>query len=581
MDLSGLTDVPTNYVTPFQPTVKNVNFDCQLSDNFGYVYTVQQVKEVQTRWQALTASKFVCIKTTKGYGKNDFEDLLKHNLQWELPSLGSAGNCNKGLDYDGIPFVILATKVLDCQYGVDRHLKRKLANDNMRNQAQSTEGKKRFRSSNKECKKLDCPAQVLVKDVLKFPDFRIDNKTDAKKAAVSRKLRQSLESNKNVVGERRYYLKLPLPTEHNGHPLLESSAMKAVQQANPGGPDTLFIDPVYPRPEPKEREIVIEVFNSAVNRLDILQRKGALQVPKGASPVIGLEVSGKVNKLGPKCSAKWKEDDRVMALVNGGGYAEYVTVDEDHVMAIPDHLTFPEAAAIPEVWLTAYQLLHLIGKVSEGEYVLIHAGGSGVGTAAIQLVVSAGAHAIVTAGSQAKLDKALSLGALAAINYKTEQFPQRVKEVTKDHGVDIILDCVGSPYWAKNLEALAMDGRWVLYGLLGGPNVNGNILGSLLKKRATLYTTTLRTRSDQYKAHLLEEFTANALPLLGGNEQSQLKVVLDTVFPLSDIQEAHRYVEQNKNIGKVVLEIKSEEEVPPEADREESVVTEDGSHSEL
>ncbi|PIK51516.1 putative quinone oxidoreductase PIG3 [Apostichopus japonicus] len=437
---------------------------------------------------------------------------------------------NKGLDYDGMPFVIIATKVLDCQHGVDRHLKRKLVTDNIRNQKQFTEGRKRFRSSNKECKKVDCPAQLLVKDVIKFPDFRIGDKTDAKKAAVSRKLRQSLESNKNVVGERRYYLRLPLPSEHNGHPLMESSAMKAVQQANPGDADTLFIDGVHPRPEPKDREIVIEVFNSAVNRLDILQRKGALPVPKGASPIIGLEVSGRVHKLGPKCSDKWKE-----------------------------------------------------AKVSEGEYVLIHAGGSGVGTAAVQLVVSAGAHAIVTAGSQEKIDKALSLGATAGVNYKVEEFHEKVAELTEGKGVNIILDCVGSSYWSKNLEALAMDGRWVLYGLLGGPYVKGNFLGGLLRKRATLSATTLRTRTDQYKAHLIEEFTANALPLFGRSEQSQLKVVVDKVFPLASIQEAHQYVEGSKNIGKVVLEIKRDEgEVPPEADCDENVVTEEAAaHSDL
>ncbi|XP_071818529.1 quinone oxidoreductase PIG3-like isoform X2 [Apostichopus japonicus] len=570
MDLSSSSEVSSNFISSFQTPVNNVKFDCQLAENFGYVYTAESVKEVQNRWQALTSSKFVCIKTTKGYGKNDFDDLLKHNLQWELPSLGSAGMGNKGLDYDGMPFVIIATKVLDCQHGVDRHLKRKLVTDNIRNQKQFTEGRKRFRSSNKECKKVDCPAQLLVKDVIKFPDFRIGDKTDAKKAAVSRKLRQSLESNKNVVGERRYYLRLPLPSEHNGHPLMESSAMKAVQQANPGDADTLFIDGVHPRPEPKDREIVIEVFNSAVNRLDILQRKGALPVPKGASPIIGLEVSGRVHKLGPKCSDKWKEDDRVMALVNGGGYAEYTTVDEDHVMAIPDHMTFTEAAAVPEVWLTAYQLLHLIG-------------GSGVGTAAVQLVVSAGAHAIVTAGSQEKIDKALSLGATAGVNYKVEEFHEKVAELTEGKGVNIILDCVGSSYWSKNLEALAMDGRWVLYGLLGGPNVKGNFLGGLLRKRATLSATTLRTRTDQYKAHLIEEFTANALPLFGRSEQSQLKVVVDKVFPLASIQEAHQYVEGSKNIGKVVLEIKRDEgEVPPEADCDENVVTEEAAaHSDL
>lgn len=360
-----------------------------------------------------------------------------------------------------------------------------------------------------------------------------------------------------------------------------SESMKVVQQSGPGGPESLVVDPIYLRPEPKDKEILIEVAYSAVNRLDILQRKGSLPVPKNASPILGLEVTGTVYKLGPKCSGKWKEGDRVMALVNGGGYAEYATVNEDHVMAIPEDMSFKKAAAIPEVWLTAYQLLHMIAKVSRGDIVLIHAGGSGVGTAAVQLAAMAGAKPIVTAGSQEKIDKAIKLGAVAGINYKKEEFDVKIYELTKGKGANIILDCIGSSYWAKNLEALAMDGKWVLYGLLGGPNVKGNILGGLLKKRATLSATTLRTRSDEYKADLVEQFTKNVLPMFSRTGKTKLKAVVDRVFHLDDIQEAHRYVELNKNIGKVLLQVKPSENEPAlEEDRDESVVTQSG-HGEL
>nr|XP_039248259.1 quinone oxidoreductase PIG3-like [Styela clava] len=254
---------------------------------------------------------------------------------------------------------------------------------------------------------------------------------------------------------------------------------------------------------------------------------------------------------------------RVMGLLPKGGYAEYAAIDENHVMAVPDGLSLHEAGGIPEVWLTAYQLLHFVGNVKENDIVLIHGGGSGVGTAAVQLVRLAGAIPIVTAGTKDKIDTCLSLGAKNGFNYKEGEFAPGVLEATG--GVNLILDCVGGSFWKQNVACLAPEGTWVNYGLLGGANIDGPILGLLLAKRASLLTTTLKSRSNEYKARLISEFSRNALPYfvkpaIVHGQEIRLKPIIDKEFKLESASDAHRHVLGNKNIGKVLLIVQDEKD---------------------
>ena len=244
---------------------------------------------------------------------------------------------------------------------------------------------------------------------------------------------------------------------------------------------------------------------------------------------------------------------RVMGLVNGGGYAEYVVMPTNRAMKIPDNLSFEEAAAIPEVFLTAYQTLFWLGELTDKDTVLIHAGGSGVGTAAIQLAKQmTKAKIISTAGSQDKLDFCRSLGSDICINYKEQSFEVEVLKATNNQGVDVILDFIGASYWEKNLKSLKTDGRWILIGILGGTEVNKVNLMELLQKRIQLKATLLTPRSDEYKKELTKEFVQKAIPLFN---QNKIKAVVDQVFNFEDIQNAHKRMEANKNLGKIILSV--------------------------
>mmetsp|Transcript_4030 Transcript_4030/g.4937 ORF Transcript_4030/g.4937 Transcript_4030/m.4937 type:complete len:315 (+) Transcript_4030:64-1008(+) len=253
-----------------------------------------------------------------------------------------------------------------------------------------------------------------------------------------------------------------------------------------------------PVPTVSGKEILIKVHYTALNRADTMQAVGKYPPPPGVTEVLGLEATGEVVKTGPDCK-KFKEGDRVMALLAGGGYAEFVAVDERQAMEIPNGISFRHAAAIPETWLTAYQLLFFVAQVKSSDTVLIHAAGSGVGTAAIQLCSKiVGARVIATAGSQEKLEKAKELGATKCINRKTGPWLDSVLEATEGKGVSVILDCIGYPYVPQNLKAVAPDGRWVLYGLMGGPSNEIDLqvnLRSILLKRVQLRASTLRSRS--------------------------------------------------------------------------------------
>jgi len=335
-----------------------------------------------------------------------------------------------------------------------------------------------------------------------------------------------------------------------------SSAMKAVVLDKFGGPENMRIGDVG-MPEVKDDHVLIKVHATAVNRADVLQRMGKYPPPKGESETLGLEASGVVEFLGANVKKKFKIGEKVMALLAGGGYAEYVSVPDSLVMKVPSGTSLVEAAAIPEVWLTAYQLLHFIGRVQKDDNVLIHAGGSGVGTAAIQMTSLAGAKAFVTAGSSSKLEFAKKLGAYHTANYKEDDFYEVFKKETEGKGINLILDPVGASFWQKNVKSIGLDGRWVLYGLLGGSNIDGNLFGQMLSKRVQITATTLRSRPLKYKKDLVDAFSENVLPHFATGE---LKPIIDSVFELKDISEAHKTMETAANTGKIVIKVLNEKE---------------------
>jgi putative PIG3 family NAD(P)H quinone oxidoreductase len=324
--------------------------------------------------------------------------------------------------------------------------------------------------------------------------------------------------------------------------------MKAVVVKEPGGAEQLLLKD-FSKPVPGKGEILIKVKASAINRTDIVSREGKSGYM--ANPILGIEVSGEVVETGE--GANIQTGTRVMGLVNGGGYAQYALMPADRAMKIPDNLSFEEAAAIPEVFLTAYQTLFWLGELTDQETVLIHAGGSGVGTAAIQLAKKlTKAKIITTAGSKGKLDFCHSLGADICINYKEQPFDEEILKATNNQGVDVILDFIGASYWEKNLKSIKTDGRWVLIGILGGTVVEKVNLMELLLKRVQLKGTLLTPRSDEYKKELTEEFVKKAMPLFRKNE---IKAIVDHVFPFEEVQRAHEHMEANKNVGKIILQV--------------------------
>jgi putative PIG3 family NAD(P)H quinone oxidoreductase len=323
--------------------------------------------------------------------------------------------------------------------------------------------------------------------------------------------------------------------------------MRAIVFDQPGDPDVLRLDEV-PDPQPSAGEILVRVRATAVNRADLLQRRGAYPPPRGASPILGLELAGEVlEPAGP-----WQPGDRVMAVVTGGGYAELATVPVGMAMPIPDSLSFEEAAAIPEAFVTAFLNLFTLGRLQAGESVLVHAGASGVGTAAIQLARAAGARVFATAGSRAKLDLCRELGAELAIDYHEEDFREHVITATHKRGVDVILDFVGAPYWESNLASLAIGGRLMLIGFLGG-SAGQLDLGPILARSLTVTGTTLRRTPLDRKIALTRAFSEFALPRF---ERGELRPVIDAVYPLDQAAEAHRVLEANRNAGKVVLRVR-------------------------
>lgn len=327
--------------------------------------------------------------------------------------------------------------------------------------------------------------------------------------------------------------------------------MRAVVLTEYGGPDVLRIGEA-PDPEPGPEDVLVRVEATALNRADLLQRVGRYPQPgpRAAHEIPGLEFAGVVESVGPRVTLH-KPGARVMGLLAGGGYAGLVATHERMALPVPDGLSIEQAAAIPEVFLTAYDALFPQAGLLIGDTVLVHSGGSGVGTAAIQLARAAGARVLTTTGSDDKAARTRELGADVAINYRTEDFREVVQRETDGRGADIILDFVGGPYLEQNLAAATTLGRIVFIGTMGGPTAQIN-LGILMQKRLRLHGTVLRARPLEQKIELTQAFQRHAMPLF---VSGALRPIVDRVFPFDQIGAAHEYMADNANFGKIVIRI--------------------------
>jgi putative PIG3 family NAD(P)H quinone oxidoreductase len=323
--------------------------------------------------------------------------------------------------------------------------------------------------------------------------------------------------------------------------------MHAVVITEPGGPEVLQWTEV-PDPVPGPGEVIIDVAASAVNRADMMQRQGFYPPPKGAAPYPGLECSGTIAVVGADVTG-WEPGDRVCALLSGGGYAEKVAVTAGQLLPAPSSTTLTEAAALPEAVCTVYSNVFLGARLAKGETLLVHGGGSGIGTTAVQLGKHAGAVVAVTAGSQEKLDACKRLGADILINYREDDFAERLLELTDGHGADVILDIIGAGYLAKNLAALAPDGRIANIGLQQGRKAELDF-SALMAKRGTIMSTTLRARPAEQKANIVAAVTANVWPLV---DAGLLRPVIHSELPMARADEAHRIMTASTHTGKIVL----------------------------
>jgi NADPH2:quinone reductase len=323
--------------------------------------------------------------------------------------------------------------------------------------------------------------------------------------------------------------------------------MTAIAITTPGGPEVLQPSSM-PTPKPGDGQILVKVAAAGVNRPDVQQRIGAYPPPPGHSKLPGLEISGEVAEVGSGVT-RWKPGDKVCALVNGGGYAQYCLAEETAALPIPAGLDMVQAGAAPETFFTVWNNVFERGALKSGEWFLVHGGSSGIGTTAIQLAKAFGAKVLATAGSADKCQACVDLGADRAINYKTEDFVAVAKDATGGKGIDVILDMVGGDYTDKNLIAAAEDGRIVQIATLGGADVKINI-ARLMVKRVTLTGSTLRPRTREVKAGFARALESKVWPLFA---QGKLKVVMDSTFPMAQAAEAHRRLESSQHIGKIVL----------------------------
>jgi putative PIG3 family NAD(P)H quinone oxidoreductase len=305
-----------------------------------------------------------------------------------------------------------------------------------------------------------------------------------------------------------------------------------------------------PEPEPGPTDVVIDVVAAGVNRADLLQRQGHYPPPPGAPPYLGLECSGRISAVGGAVET-WRVGDAVAALLTGGGYAERVAVPAVQVMAVPDGVSLVEAAALPEVACTVWSNLVMVAGLSKGESLLVHGGGSGIGTMAIQVAALLGARSIVTCGSQRKMDACLALGAGAAVNYRESDWVASALELTDGNGIDVLLDVIGAKYLDDNVRALASGGRLVVIGLQGG--AKGELdLRRLMTKRASVHATTLRARPVEQKGAIVAAVAEHMWPAVAAG---QVRPVIDRVLPWTEGVEAHRILERGDNVGKVLLRV--------------------------
>jgi len=326
--------------------------------------------------------------------------------------------------------------------------------------------------------------------------------------------------------------------------------MRAIVITEPGGPEVL-VEQIVPVPKPARGEVLIEVAAAGVNRPDVLQRKGAYPPPPGASPLPGLEVSGRIVAVGEGVVPQ-PVGRRVCALVAGGGYAEYAVVPYDQCFPLPPDLSFEDAAALPETLMTVWHNLFERAYVSRGDSVLIHGGTSGIGTTALSLCRIFEITTIVTCGSDEKCAAARDWGATHAINYRTQDFVGEVKRLTDGRGVTAVLDMVGGDYLPRNLACLAEDGRHVSIAVLGGAKTE-LFIPLMMSKRLTLTGSTLRPRPAAFKAALVEEIARNVWPCV---EEGSLRPAMDRVYPLEQASAAHERMEAGDHFGKIVLKVR-------------------------
>jgi NADPH2:quinone reductase len=323
--------------------------------------------------------------------------------------------------------------------------------------------------------------------------------------------------------------------------------MTVIEVREPGGPEQLTPG-TRPVPTPAADEVLIAVAAAGINRPDVLQRQGLYPPPKGASDLLGLEVSGPVVATGEGVT-RFKPGDFVCALVNGGGYAEYAVAPEATTLLAPQGLSPVETAALPETIFTVWHNVFERGCLKEGDWLLVHGGASGIGTTAIQLGTALGAKVIVTVGDDTKAKACEELGAVKAINYREENFVDVVKEVTSKHGADVILDMVGGDYIQKNIYATALEGHIVQIAFLKGSKVEVDLM-RLMMRRLTLTGSTLRAQTDETKAKMATVIEEKIWPLV---ESGEYKPVIDSTFPLAEAAEAHKRIDDPSHVGKIVL----------------------------
>jgi NADPH:quinone reductase len=326
--------------------------------------------------------------------------------------------------------------------------------------------------------------------------------------------------------------------------------MRYISYGKGGGPEVLHLEE-GPVPEIGPNEVLIQVQFAGVNRPDILQRLGNYPPPPGASPILGLEVAGRVAALGAEVTA-WKIGDQVCALTPGGGYAEFCRTDASHCLALPRGFDLVTSAAIPETFFTVWTNLISRGRLRSGEKVLIHGGSSGIGYTAIQMAKHFGAVVFTTVGNEEKANFCLGLGADHVINYRTHDFVAEIKRITGSGGIDIVLDMVGGPYLEKNISLLRLEGRLIQIAFLQGNTVANFDFLPIMIRRLTVTGSTLRPRSVEEKAIIAQALRENVWPLL---ESGEIKVVVYKIFDFTEAVEAHRTIEGGQHTGKIVLRV--------------------------